>query len=277
MTERPFLTRVRQILPELHPAERKLGELVCDFPGELASYSASELADLAEVSNATVSRFVRRLGYRSYEEARRHARLDKVSGSRLYLGAVRTEVPHAPDAYAESDMRNVQRTIGTVSEEQIDGLVAALLQARKVWVIGFRAGAPLAHYLQWQLLQVIESSAALPGGGQTMGEHLAGIRNDDLVIMFGLRRRVAQTESVISAINSIGSQLALITDESMPNRADAAWHFRCATESSGPLFSHVGVLALLNLIANRTIDMAAEGGRKRLMAIEAANDLLGEL
>ena len=65
MSERSFLSRVRHILPDLSPAERKLGELVRDFPGELASFSASELADLAAVSNATVSRFVRRLGYAS--------------------------------------------------------------------------------------------------------------------------------------------------------------------------------------------------------------------
>jgi len=44
MKERSFLSRVRKILPDLHPAELRLGELVCDFPGELASYSASELA-----------------------------------------------------------------------------------------------------------------------------------------------------------------------------------------------------------------------------------------
>jgi DNA-binding MurR/RpiR family transcriptional regulator len=81
MSDRSFLSRVRHTLPDLPQAERKLGELVRDFPGELASYSASELAGLADVSNATVSRFVRRLGYASYDDARRHARLEKASGS----------------------------------------------------------------------------------------------------------------------------------------------------------------------------------------------------
>ncbi|MCL4676819.1 MAG: MurR/RpiR family transcriptional regulator, partial [Pararhodobacter sp.] len=256
MTERTFLSRVRKILPDLYPAERKLGELVCNFPGELASYSATELADLAEVSNATVSRFVRRLGYGSYEEARRHARLEKDSGSRLYLGAAKVAPPHAPRAYAETDMRNVQRTIEAIDEADIDSLAGALLGARKVWVIGFRAGAPLAHYLQWQLLQVIENIVALPGAGQTMGEHLAGLHPDDMVVLFGLRRRVAQMEALVAAIAASGARLAFVTDESMPTRAEATWHVRCATESSGPLFSHVGVMAFLNLVANRTIDTA---------------------
>ena len=44
-----------------------------DRPGELAAWNASELAEHAEVSNATVSRLVRRLGYGSYDEARRAA------------------------------------------------------------------------------------------------------------------------------------------------------------------------------------------------------------
>lgn len=42
--EKSFLARVRIALPGLHPAERRLGDFVCDFPGELASYSGSELA-----------------------------------------------------------------------------------------------------------------------------------------------------------------------------------------------------------------------------------------
>lgn len=277
MPERSFLSRVRHILPDLPPAERKLGELVRDFPGELASFSASELADLAAVSNATVSRFVRRLGYASYDEARRHARLEKASGSRLFLDAAREGGAQDPLSYAQTDMRNVMNTIEPIPQEVINTLARTMLEARKVWVVGFRVGAPLAHYVQWQLLQVLENSVALPGHGQTMGEHIAGVQPEDVVILFGLRRRVAFLEDLVAGLAATGTKIALITDESMGPRTDVTWHFRCSTESSGPLFSHVGVMALLNLIANRTIALAGDAGRKRLAKIEAANDLLGEL
>ena len=63
-----LLSRVRDQLHDLPPTERRLADLVLDFPGELASYTASELAALANVSNATVSRFIRRLGYENYDE-----------------------------------------------------------------------------------------------------------------------------------------------------------------------------------------------------------------
>ena len=84
-----LLSRVRDQLHDLPPTERRLADLVLDFPGELASYTASELAALAHVSNATVSRFIRRLGYENYDEARRHAREEKGSGSPLFLAAVK--------------------------------------------------------------------------------------------------------------------------------------------------------------------------------------------
>ena len=72
-----FLAQIRHMRDALPPSEQRLGDFILDFPGDLASYNASELAALVEVSNATVTRFVRRLGYDSYEAARRHARAER--------------------------------------------------------------------------------------------------------------------------------------------------------------------------------------------------------
>ncbi|RQU38934.1 MurR/RpiR family transcriptional regulator [Burkholderia cenocepacia] len=59
---RSFVGRIRSLMNELPATERRLAEFVLDFPGDLASYTGAELAELASVSKATVSRFVRRLG-----------------------------------------------------------------------------------------------------------------------------------------------------------------------------------------------------------------------
>lgn len=277
MPDQSFLARVRRKLPELHPAERRLGDLVCDFPGELASYSASELAALAGVSNATVTRFVRRLGYDSYEDARRDARDEASSGSRLYLQQTGQTDRADPDSFLDTDIRNLRETIGDVSRDEIDRLAEAVLAARKVWCVGYRASNALANYLQWQLLQAIDDAVPVPGGGQTMGEHVARMTEADVVILFGLRRRIAGFSDLMRTIGDTGARIVLITDEGMAFHREVHWHFRCATRSSGPLFSHVAVMALIDLIANRTIELAAESGRQRLQRIEGYNDLLREL
>lgn len=273
-----FLSRVRLVLPELYPAEKRLGEFVCDFPGELASYSASELATLAHVSKATVSRFVKRLGYENYEEARRHAREEKSTGSRLFLStAADVSQEQSIEAHIRQGISNLEATLSSVSEVQLKSLVTALLQARKVWVIGFRSSHSFASYLQWQLTQVIENIVALPGAGQTMGEHIASMQPEDVIIVFGLRRRVAQLDTLLERMLDTQAKLLYVTDEGGPFLPRAQWHVRCQTLAPGPLFSHVSTMALCHVIATRAIEQAGVQGRTRLRDIEILNDALGEL
>lgn len=273
-----FLTRVRAALPGLHPAERRLGLFLCDFPGELASYSGAELAALAHVSTATVSRFVKRIGYKNYDAARRHARAEQQTGSRLFLETSSiSPAANAVSAHLNQSIANLQKTFLSISDEQINSLAESILQSRKVWVIGFRSSHAFASYLQWQLTQVVENIVAIPGSGQTMGEYLASVTSQDTLIVFGLRRRVAQMDAILGAVKKSRAKLAYITDEGVPQLKDARWHVRCHTASPGGLFNHVTVSAWCHLITTRTIELAGRSGRNRLQDIESFNDSLGEL
>ena len=276
--ERSFLYRVRQALPTLHPAERRLGDFVCDFPGELASYSASELAMMAHVSKATVSRFVQRLGYENYDEARRHARAEKQTGSRFFLSAKGgASDGQSISAHVAQSVANIETTFLTVSDSQIDAISEALLSARKVWVMGFRSSQPFASYLQWQLTQVIENIVAIPGPGQTLGEHLVSVRQDDLIVVFGLRRRIADMDMILEQIEKAKPKLLFVTDEGAPLLGGATWHIRCQTRAPGPLFNHTSVMAFCHFLITRCLEKAHVAGRSRLRSIEALNDSLDEL
>lgn len=277
-SERSFLARVRSHLPDLHPAERRLGEFVCDFPGELASYDAQELARLANVSKATVSRFVRRLDYANYDEARKHAREEQKTGSRLFLAmhnGAKSEESLAANLAQGKD--NLDRTFGAITQAEIDSVAQAMLQARKTWMIGFRAAHPLGDYLRWQLTQVIESIVSIPGAGETLGESLASVQSGDCVVLFGLRRRIALIDPILDQLTSGGARVLYITDEGADPDRRPEWHFRCHTAASGPLFSHVSVMALCHMLAMRTIELAGGKARARLRSIEVLNDHLGEL
>jgi DNA-binding MurR/RpiR family transcriptional regulator len=276
--EKSFLARVREALPTLHPAERRLGDFVCDFPGELASYSGSELAELAQVSKATVSRFVKRLGYDSYEAARRHARAEQQTGSRLFLAtAADASTTRSVQAHVAQSVANLEASFRAITDAQIDAVADALLAARKVWVVGFRSSHAFASYLQWQLTQVVEQIIAIPGGGQTLGEHLVSVQTGDLVVVFGLRRRVALMDGLLQTVQRSGARLLYITDEGVPPLPGAHWHFRCQSQAPGPLFNHVAVTAVCHLVATRAIEKAGASGRRRLRGIEALNEALDEL
>ena len=77
--------RIHAVYGQMPAAERKMADLILDFPGDVAAYSATELSELAGVSKAAATRFFQRLGFAGFEEARRQARDAQRWGSPLYL------------------------------------------------------------------------------------------------------------------------------------------------------------------------------------------------
>ncbi|MDM8357577.1 MurR/RpiR family transcriptional regulator [Pandoraea communis] len=275
---RSFVGRIRSQLNELPAAERRLAEFVLDFPGDLASYTGAELAELAEVSKATVSRFVRRLGYPGYEEARRHVRDEKQTGAALLLSdSAKAASPNAVEAHANQGVLNLTGTFGRLSNTEIDKIAKAIVAARQVFVFGFRSSQPFASYFRWQILQVVEHVIVLPGPGETVGEHLASMEAKDFVVVFGLRRRVPQTDAILDYAASAGTKTLYITDQQAPEHQGATWSINCDTAAPGPLDNHVAVLGLCGLLATKVLEHAGTRGRKRLSAIESAHDHMGEL
>lgn len=274
-----FVTRISQALPDLHPTERRLAEFILDFPGELASYNASELAGLAKVSNATVSRFIKKLGYRSYEEARQHVRANREEGAALLL--VKGKQLNSENSrflhHVGQGIANLQQVGESVSQREVDEVANAMLSARRVWIIGFRTSHAFAEYLNWQILQVLEQTTLLPKAAETLAESLVSITHEDCVVFYGMKRRTAQQSGVAEQLVRSGARILYITDESASREPRFTWHFRCRTASPGPLFNHVAVLALSHYIATRVLELSGAPGRRRMSEIEAIHDALDEL
>lgn len=278
MRDQTFLQRVRASIDTLHPTERRLAAFLLNFPGELASYTAQELAALASVSAPTVSRFIKRLGYASYDEARRHVRSDRKSGAALFMVAAKAPDPEGYlRAHLDQAKANLDATLFGLPATEIDAIARCVLAAPRSWIVGFRTSQSFASYFHWQGYQVAPRLQVIPQAGHTMAEHIAAIGPDDCVVVFALSRRIRAMDSLLAELVQTGAKLALISDESLPRRADVAWHLHCATLSPGPLFSHVSVMLLIQLLASRMIDLSGPEGRKRLSGIEVLHDRLHEL
>lgn len=272
-----FLDRIRKTLADLQPAERRLGAFLLDFPGDVASYDAQELARLSDVSKATVSRFIRKIGYESYDAARRAVRDEARAGSRLYIG-------HADPGAMEDvlgfgmreEMENLAWTFQRIAPDDLDRFAERVLAARKVWIIGQRISHAFATYLRWQLVKVVPETAALPKDGESLGEHLAAMTSNDLVIVIALRRRMSGLGPLLQEIGRIGAARAVISDDSMEVDPNLDWHFRCRIATATPQFNHAAVLALCHQIVVRTTLKSGAEGRQRLRRVDELNERLGE-
>ncbi len=267
------------MLDEMPVAEKRLAEFVLDFPGDIASYTASELAELAEVSNSTISRFVRRLGYAGYDDARKHIRQIRETGSPLFLSSTAKSAGKAKSvqAHLAHGQSNLLNTFSRISDELISEIARAIIDARQVLVVGYRSSHAIAAYFRWQIIQIQEHAVLVPGAGETAGEYLGTINKNDCVVVFGLRRRVPQTRALLGIAARSGARVLYVADQQAASHADATWVIHCDTSAPGPLDNHVSVMALCGVLATRVMEMAGNSGRQRMGAIEQAHDAMDEM
>ena len=272
-----LVSRITHVLSDLPPTERRLAEFLLDFPGELPSYTASELAAAARVSNAAVTRFVHRLGYESYGEARRQVRLEQKAGSPLLLMGAEGKAAGTLRAHFELSMQNLSSTYGQLSEEMLDRVAHAMIAAGRVWIAGFRNNHSFAAYLRWQLFRVLETSILLPTAGETIAEYAVSMRKGDLLVVFALRRSLPASALLVSCAIKAGAEVLCITDETAEDPGPATWLLRCQARAASALDNHVAVIGLAHFLATRVLELSGRAGRRRLAAIEAAHDLFGEM
>ena len=272
-----FVRRVRSQLDQLSATERQLADFVLEFPGELASYAGNELAELAGVSPSTVSRFIRRIGYENYEEARRQVREEKQTGSPLFQNATEaSKRGHLVATHFQQSQANLASTFDRLDDRQMAEIVKAIIGANQVLIFGSRSSQAFALYLRWQIIQVLPRVTCLPGPGETLAEYTAGLSERDCVIVFGTRRQTGQMDRLLEAATRAGSYLLYISDQASADYALATWSLQAHCRGPGSLDNHVGVMALCDLLSTLVIEASGAAGRKRLAAVEQEHEELGD-
>jgi DNA-binding MurR/RpiR family transcriptional regulator len=269
--------QLRQFRPDMPPGEGAIADLILNFPGELAGYSASELALLAKTSKATVSRFVRRLGFDKFEDMRRLIRAESEAGSPLFLarGGGQTAMPQMSDLQA-AIARNTSETLAAFDDAQLDRLAARVLSSRQVWIIGYRHGHFLAGYLRWSLAHARNGVHLLPRAGETLGESLVDAGPDDLVILVGMRRTVPTVRAAMAFCAKRGSIVAVFADSTFRTAPDSDLTFEIRSRTQGSVDEHVTLMTVLHLLVERVIQAGGQETRARLGLIDDAHAELNE-
>jgi DNA-binding MurR/RpiR family transcriptional regulator len=209
--------RIRGCYALLPGSEVVVADLLLNHPGRLTTHSATELAADAGASKAAVTRLIQRLGFASYAAARGEARDAQQWGSPVYLEAA-APVDGGPRAafasHVAADQQILARTLSALSDHDLQGSVEALIQARRVVVIGFRNSAWLAMYARSQIGLLRPGVEIAPLPTETLAESLVGLGPQDLVLAMGLRRRVPAFAAALKSVHAAGARIVLVTDPS---------------------------------------------------------------
>ncbi len=273
--------RIHRVYRDLPEGERSVADLVLDSPGDLAAWAASELAVRAGVSNATVSRLFRRLGYESYDEARRASREMRAHGSPLYLADTRKRSDRVGGIIADhlaKETAQIEASLAMLNPLTVQAVAGQIAIARRVRLAGFRNSRFTADYARSALAQFRPDVEILNAAGQTLAEGVAGVGPGDMVIIVGLRRRPAGFVEFVRSVAATGADVALLADGSVREApAMVRWTLTCAVTTPQVLDSYAGALSVLRLIALETMRLLGSDGRHHLERIETIHEGLSEL
>lgn len=257
--------------------ERLVADFVLANRDELATHSSVELASHCAVSKATVSRLFKRLGYTSYREVKEEVRQRRRIGWPVTSSA-QAEDARNLDRHFAQEMANLTIAIKSLESLDVDRLLTALTNARRILVIGHRNSYPLALHCRQQFLQVRGGIEILPQPGQTISEEVVDAGPDDVVLLLGFRRRTSGFSRLHDWLVSRRVQICLLAEPTADiSREGIQWWLPVPLDSSSAFDSYAAAMSVINYLANGLMYSHLASGRERIQYLSDAYKALSEL
>ena len=150
--------RNRRATPILDTKARILGNYILKNPRKAVFMTTKELAETCRVSEATVVRFVSRLGYKGYG-AFQQALRDFVDTELTLLDRTDLSDMQGPGTdrlrrVVFEEMDNLKHFFETVDLNILNRVVDFLEKSNSIYVIGSRLSYTFAYYLGWSLTKI---------------------------------------------------------------------------------------------------------------------------
>lgn len=240
----------------------------------LAFLTVSEVAREARVSEATVVRFSRKLDFDSYTEMQKVAqeslRRRFFLEDRLRSAARQNE--GAPTAAYHRDLRNLQTTFDHLNMSAFNSSVAAIIAARRVFVLGLRASSAVSLYMAFTLGLLRPSVDMVENSWDNLLERLIDMEPADVLIAVSRGRSARRTvEAASEARNRYGATVVALTDSSISPLAQVAQHVLVASGEEG-FISYTSAFSLAGALVEGVAGELSSAAQERLRRIDELND-----
>jgi len=253
----------------LTPTQRRIAHCLVRHAGAAAYLSAAEVAELAGVSQPSVTRFAMALGHDGYPALRRRLR---ELGARDTADQDRAGNALQRAVHAERD--NLDRLAAQLADADRVAEVGRLLAAsRPLPVLGLRAAAPLAAYFAYFAAKVHPDVRVFDDGGSMLVDRLdqAVAAGATAMLAFVLPRYPRETLEALREARDAGLTVVAITDSPVsPATAHAQVVLPAAVGADLVFDLHTAPMTLAMVVLQAICDAAPAETQDRLEAFESS-------
>jgi DNA-binding MurR/RpiR family transcriptional regulator len=235
-------------------AQRRLLEYILAHEEEAVFLKIGDIARKGKVSEATVVRLAKALGFKGFPELQRELqrlfRNKLTTTSRLRKTA--EKVGGEKDVVTkvlQMDINNIAGTLEQTSIPEFRRFVKEMASAQRIIIIGLRSVHSLAIFLGMALEFLRKNVWVVQPGIGDMWDRLLDLRKGDLVIGISFPRYTQQTVEVLRFAKQKGVKTLAITDTLISPLAQYADHVltaRCKMDSF--IESFTAPLSLINAL-----------------------------
>lgn len=214
----PLRERLIDATSSASKAERALAAYMLAELGNLPFETAASLAAKVNVSEPTVGRFCRAIGYTSFKDLKTNLRSDMgdqpwLIGDRLRDLQERTKAGEDQLTRGlELEMAALVAVYEMAGTPVWDKVVKRLAHAKSVFVVGFQTERGLAQIFVHQLQYLRDGVQLLDLSSGNFADVLASENTDTTLVIFEARRYSRHAKLLASEAKAAGIPVTLITD-----------------------------------------------------------------
>jgi len=222
-----FSQLISERFPQLTKSEKRIANYLNQNQDEAAFLSAGEIAARLQLSEATMVRFARTLGFDNYPDmrvalqdnfrqrlthsARLRSRLDDLrAGGDIFERLVASEIDYLTES------------LQTIDRNALNAAVELLRTHPRVFVFGLGPSLSLVDLLEIRLTRSARQVIPLNSSGREMLEPMLLMNSSDLLIAIGFFNLTPNLQMVLEYANQHKTPVILLTDTLGPMVGDKA-------------------------------------------------------
>jgi DNA-binding MurR/RpiR family transcriptional regulator len=272
---------------KLTKTSRLIGEYVLDHETDACFMTSTEIAAKLEVSEASVIRFARALGYSGYMEFQKNLRkshteqLGRISSAvAVPYERLQASMASSSENYIQQFLMNTETNITSViknnPQEAFDSAIALLLKARRKYIVASRANTGVASYLNLLLRHQLPDVIPTWESSVNVIDHMCDISSEDCVILFSFPRYSEMDRQALELAEDAGASIIVITDRpSAPLAAFATVLLTVDVDTNTFFNSYVGVQLVMEILMAGLSRQVGDATAEKLQRIDRYIGKLG--
>lgn len=237
----------------LTKGEKKITEFLVKNPKKVMVLSALELGKEIGVSDASVLRFSKIMGFNKFNDFKNYIALELSETSpddRIVKNWDNFNSKNdIANKIVNADLENIKDFLLNVDFNEVNEAVDAIAEAKKIYFLGIGSSRAISQFMFWHIKRLGFNAECVNEGGLGLYESFSHIKKGDVVIIFAFPRFLNDEVKAVKLAKEKKAKIITITSNVFSEISFLSnIVFKISVENNGFFNSYIVPMELCNII-----------------------------